>query len=76
MRGTFGNIRLRNLLAPGKEGNWTQHLPDKNLTSIYEAAMQYIKEDIPLIVLAGKDMAWVLHATGRLKAPVCSESKR
>ena len=55
MRGTFGNIRLRNLLAPGKEGNWTQHLPDKNLTSIYEAAMQYIKEDIPLIVLAGKE---------------------
>lgn len=55
MRGTFGNIRLRNLLAPGKEGNWTQHLPDKKLTSIYEAAMQYIKEDIPLIILAGKE---------------------
>lgn len=55
MRGTFGNIRLRNFLAPGKEGNWTQHLPDKKLTSIYEAAMQYIKEDIPLIILAGKE---------------------
>ncbi len=55
MRGTFGNIRLRNLLTPGKEGNWTFHLPDKALTSIYDAAMQYISEGTPLIVLAGKE---------------------
>ena len=41
MRGTFGNIRLRNLLADGKEGNWTEHLPSGEITSIYEAAMRY-----------------------------------
>jgi aconitate hydratase len=55
MRGTFGNIRLRNLLVPEKEGNWTLHLPDKQLTSIYDAAMRYQKENIPLVVLAGKE---------------------
>ncbi len=55
MRGTFGNIRLRNLLAPGTEGNWTVHLPDKTLTSIYEAAMKYQAEGVPLIVLGGKE---------------------
>lgn len=55
MRGTFGNIRLRNLLAPDTEGNWTLHLPQKKLTSIYSAAMQYKDEGAPLIVLAGKE---------------------
>ncbi|MFQ5751006.1 MAG: aconitate hydratase AcnA [bacterium] len=55
MRGTFGNIRLRNLLVPDMEGNWTLHLPDKNLSSIYGAAMQYKEESVPLIVLAGKE---------------------
>jgi len=55
MRGTFGNIRLRNLLAPGTEGNWTVHLPDKTLTSIYEAAMRYQDEGVPLVVIAGKE---------------------
>ncbi|MFQ5650780.1 MAG: aconitate hydratase AcnA [bacterium] len=55
MRGTFGNIRLHNLLAPGTEGTWTVHLPDKKLTSIYEAAMRYKAEGVPLVVLAGKE---------------------
>ena len=55
MRGTFGNIRLRNLLVPDKEGNWTLHLPDKTFTSVYEAAMQYQEEGVPLVVLAGKE---------------------
>ncbi len=55
MRGTFGNIRLRNHLTPEKEGNWTVHLPTKTLTSIYAAAMRYRAEGIPLIVLAGKE---------------------
>ncbi|MFQ5865716.1 MAG: aconitate hydratase AcnA [bacterium] len=55
MRGTFGNIRLRNLLVPEKEGNWTVHLPDKRETSFYEAAMQYQKEGVPLIIIAGKE---------------------
>ncbi|MCL4544070.1 MAG: aconitate hydratase AcnA [Chloroflexi bacterium] len=55
MRGTFANIRLRNLLAQGKEGNWTRHLPSGELMSMYDAAMRYISEGTPLIVLAGKD---------------------
>ena len=55
MRGTFGNIRLHNLLTPGREGNWTLHFPDGRRTSIYEAAMEYREEGVPLIVLAGKE---------------------
>src|SRR5688572_3853596 len=55
MRGTFANIRLKNMLAPGTEGGVTVHLPDKKQTSIYDAAMQYQKEGIPLIVVAGKE---------------------
>jgi aconitate hydratase len=55
MRGTFANVRLKNLLAPGTEGGWTVHLPDKKQMSIYDAAMQYQKEGTPLIVIAGKE---------------------
>ncbi len=55
MRGTFGNIRLRNALAPGKEGYWTRHLPDGAEMPIYDAAMRYIAEGTPLVVLAGKE---------------------
>ncbi len=55
MRGTFGNIRLRNFLVPDMEGNWTLHFPDKKLSSIYRAAMEYQAEEVPLIVLAGKE---------------------
>ncbi len=55
MRGTFGNIRLRNALAEGKEGNWTAHQPDGELMSIYDAAMKYKEEGVPLIVLGGKE---------------------
>jgi aconitate hydratase len=55
MRGTFANVRLKNQLAPGTEGGWTVHLPDKTQMSIYDAAMQYQKEDTPLIVIAGKE---------------------
>jgi aconitate hydratase len=55
MRGTFGNIRLRNRLAPGTEGGWTLHLPDDEQMSIYDAAMKYQKEGTPLVVLAGKE---------------------
>ena len=53
MRGTFANVRLRNLLAPGTEGGWTRHLPDGGLLSIYDAAMRYREEGTPLIVIAG-----------------------
>ncbi|MCK4977456.1 MAG: aconitate hydratase, partial [Anaerolineales bacterium] len=54
-RGTFGNIRLKNRLIPGSEGGVTIHLPDSEQMSIYETAMKYREEDVPLIVLAGKE---------------------
>ncbi len=55
MRGTFANIRLRNQLAPGTEGGVTVHLPDGEQMPIFDAAMRYVSEDVPLIVLAGKE---------------------
>jgi aconitate hydratase len=55
MRGTFANIRLRNQLAPGTEGGWTVHQPDGEKMSIYDAAMKYQKQGVPLIVLGGKE---------------------
>ncbi|WP_020409065.1 aconitate hydratase AcnA [Hahella ganghwensis] len=55
MRGTFANVRLHNRLAPGTEGGWTRHFPEGKQMSIYEASMQYQKDSIPLIVLAGKE---------------------
>jgi aconitate hydratase A / 2-methylisocitrate dehydratase len=55
MRGTFANIRLRNALAPGTEGGATLHLPDEEAMSIYDAAMRYTQEGVPLMVLAGKE---------------------
>jgi aconitate hydratase len=55
MRGTFANIRLRNQIAPGTEGGITRHFPDGEQTSIYEAAMRYKGEGVPLVVVAGKE---------------------
>jgi aconitate hydratase len=55
MRGTFANVRLKNQLAPGTEGGWTVHLPDKKPMFIYDAAMEYQKEGVPLVVIAGKE---------------------
>jgi aconitate hydratase len=55
MRGTFANVRLRNRLAPGTEGGWTSHQPSGEVMSIYDAAMRYQAEEVPLIVLAGKE---------------------
>src|SRR3954447_19615255 len=55
MRGTFANVRLRNQLAPGTEGSATLHLPDGEEMSIFDAAMKYAEEDVPLAVLAGKE---------------------
>jgi aconitate hydratase len=55
MRGTFANIRLRNLLAPGTEGGITRYLPDNEQTSIYDASMKYQADGTPLIVIAGKE---------------------
>jgi aconitate hydratase len=55
VRGTFANVRLRNLLVPGVEGGMTRYLPTDERTSIYEAAMKYRAEGTPLVVLAGKE---------------------
>ena len=55
MRGTFANIRLRNQLAPGTEGGWTQYQPDGEQMSIYDASVRYAKAGTPLVVIAGKE---------------------
>jgi aconitate hydratase len=55
MRGTFANVRLKNLLVPGVEGGVTRHLPTGKEMSIYDAAMLYAKEGTPLVILAGKE---------------------
>jgi aconitate hydratase len=55
MRGTFANVRLRNELAPGTEGPWTEHLPDGEQMTIYDASLRYAEEGVPLLVLAGKE---------------------
>ncbi|MCC7273310.1 MAG: aconitate hydratase AcnA [Alphaproteobacteria bacterium] len=55
MRGTFANIRIRNEMAPGTEGGVTRHLPSGEVMPIYDAAMRYQAEGVPLIVVAGKE---------------------
>jgi aconitate hydratase len=55
VRGTLANVRLRNQLAPGTEGGWTLHLPDGEQMFIYDAAMRYQQEGVPLFILAGKE---------------------
>jgi len=54
-RGTFANIRIKNLLTPGTEGSWTRHLPSGEKMSIYDAAKRYEAEGVPLIVIGGKE---------------------
>jgi aconitate hydratase len=54
-RGTFANIRLKNLLIPGVEGGFTRHFPSGEQMTIYDAAMRYQSEGVPLIILAGKE---------------------
>jgi len=55
MRGTFANVRLRNKMAPGTEGGWTTHQPSGEQMTVYDAAMRYKQEGVPLVVLAGKE---------------------
>ncbi|MCH2153463.1 MAG: aconitate hydratase AcnA [Phycisphaerales bacterium] len=55
VRGTFGNVRVRNQLAPGTEGGWTTDFTDGEVKSIYEASCSYKDAGVPLVVLAGKD---------------------
>ncbi|CNF53284.1 aconitate hydratase AcnA [Yersinia mollaretii] len=55
MRGTFANIRIRNEMVPGIEGGMTRHIPSQNKMAIYDAAMRYQQENVPLAVIAGKE---------------------
>jgi aconitate hydratase len=55
MRGTFANVRLRNLLAGGTEGGWTSYQPDGDVMTIYDAAMKYRDAAVPLLIIAGKE---------------------
>ncbi|HLG51032.1 MAG TPA: aconitate hydratase AcnA, partial [Chloroflexota bacterium] len=55
IRGTFANVRLRNHLVPGREGDWTVHFPTGEVVRIYDAAMRYREEQTPLLVIAGKE---------------------
>ncbi len=55
VRGTFANVRLRNLLVPGSEGTWTAHLPSGEEMTIFEASERYLAEGTPTIVIAGKE---------------------
>jgi aconitate hydratase len=55
VRGTFANIRIRNLMVPGVEGGMTLHYPDAQITTIFDAAMAYRQEGIPAVIIAGKE---------------------
>ncbi len=55
VRGTFANIRIKNLMLPGVEGGLTLHYPDGNLTTIFDAAMSYKREGVPVVIIAGKE---------------------
>jgi aconitate hydratase len=55
VRGTFANVRLRNKMVPHLEGGFTRHLPDGSEMTIFEASEKYIKENVPLVILAGKE---------------------
>ena len=84
IRGTFANIRLRNLLAPGTEGGVTRHLPDGEEMSIYDAAQRYADDDVPLVVLAGSEYGsgssrdWAAKGTALLgvRAVIASSYER
>jgi aconitate hydratase len=54
-RGTFANVRIKNLMVPGTEGGITKHFPDGETMSIFDAAMRYQKEKVPLVILAGTE---------------------
>ena len=74
MRGTFANIRLRNELAPGTEGGWTTHQPSGEQMSIFHAAEQYRQDNIPLLIIGGKEYGtgssrdWAAKGTNLLGA--------
>jgi aconitate hydratase len=55
MRGTFANVRIRNLMADGKEGGYTKHQPSGELVSVYEASQRYLRAGVPLVVFGGEE---------------------
>jgi aconitate hydratase len=55
VRGTFANVRLKNLLVQGSEGTWTVHLPDGEEMTVFDASQRYLADEVPLVVLAGKE---------------------
>ncbi|MCL5672908.1 MAG: aconitate hydratase AcnA [Nitrososphaerota archaeon] len=69
VRGGFSNIRLRNVLAKGKEGGYTQHFPDAEVMSIFDAAERYARESVPLVILAGKQYGAGSSRDWAAKAP-------
>src|SRR6202007_1810440 len=69
VRGGFSNVRLRNLLAKGKEGGYTSHLPDGEVMTIYDAATKYSSEGVPLVILAGKQYGAGSSRDWAAKAP-------
>ena len=69
VRGGFSNIRLRNLLAAGREGGYTTHLPSGKVMSIYEASMEYSRQHIPLVIIAGKQYGMGSSRDWAAKAP-------
>ncbi|MFT5430909.1 MAG: aconitate hydratase [Myxococcota bacterium] len=84
IRGTFGNIRLRNAMVPGVEGSWTRHVPSGDQLSIYDAALRYQQEGTPMVVIAGREYGsgssrdWAAKGTGLLgvKAVIAESYER
>ena len=70
IRGTFANVRLRNLLVPGSEGTWTAHLPSGEEMTIFDAAEHYLAEGTPLVVIAGKEYGSGSSRDWAAKGPV------
>jgi aconitate hydratase len=83
-RGTFANVRIKNLMVPGVEGGVTQHMPEGRQMSIYDAAMKYREEGVPLLVIAGQEYGtgssrdWAAKGTALLgvKAVVAQSFER
>src|SRR5258707_13596467 len=84
MRGTFANIRIRNQMVPGVEGGVTIHYPSRDQLPIYDAAMRYTSENVPLVVFAGKEYGtgssrdWAAKGTVLLgiRAVICQSFER
>jgi aconitate hydratase len=70
VRGTFANVRLRNLLVPGSEGTWTLHVPSGEETTIFEASERYLAEGTPLVVIAGREYGSGSSRDWAAKGPV------